>query len=124
MGLFGAPERIKIMSEREEFRKELFAEANMVREGVLGDYGHTLRQDYIDMVVYLEGNDLIDWVAQVMFPTDPDNPGDCLSIMREDHLPRIHELYMNGYLNSIKPRTIPGAKFFYEKEYDEEFNDE
>jgi hypothetical protein len=124
LGLFGAPERIKIMSKREEFRKELFDHANMVREWVLGDYGHTLTKEYTNMVVHLEGNDLIDWVAQVMFPTDPDKPENRLSIMREDHLPRIDELYMNGYLNSIKPRTIPGAKFFYEKEYDEEFNDE
>jgi len=107
------------MSKREEFRKGLFAHANMVREGMLGDYGHTLTKDYIDMVVHLEGNDLIDWVAQVMFPKDPDNSDDCLSIMREDQHQRIHELYMNGYLNSIKPRTLPGENFYYEEEFDE-----
>ena len=107
------------MSKREEFRKDLFAQANYARECILGDYGYTLTKDYIDMVVHLEGNDLIDWVAQVMFPTDPDSPGDCLSIMREDQYQRIHELYINGYLNSIKPRIFPGAKFFYEEEFDE-----
>ena len=108
------------MNSREEFRKDLFAQANYARECVLGDYGYTLTKDYIDMVVKLEGHDLIDWVSQVMFPKDPDNQDDCLSIMRKDQHQRIHELYMNGFLNSIKPRTIPGAKFFYEEEFDEE----
>ena len=113
-----------IMSKREEFRKGLFAQANMVRECVLGDYGHTLTKDYIDMVVRLEGHDLIDWVGKVMFPNDPDKPEKRLSAMREDHGPKIHELYMKGYINSIRPRTLPGEKFYYEEEFDEEFNDE
>ena len=108
------------MSEREEFREGLFAYANMVRESLLGDYGHTLTKDNLDMVKRLEGHDLIDWVSQVIFPKNPDDPNDCLSIFIEDQHERIDELFMNGYLNSIKPRTIPGAKFFYEEEFDEE----
>ena len=74
--------------------------------------------------VQLKGHELITWAALVMFPADPDNPESCLSIMREDHFPRIHELYMKGYIESIKPNPFPGAKFYYEEEFDEECNNE
>jgi hypothetical protein len=81
-----------MMDKKSKFREKLYKEANDIREFYIKGILECNPDADVECIRDLEGPALIDWVAQTMFPRDPETD-EILSPFNDEGAERIAKLY-------------------------------
>jgi hypothetical protein len=78
--------------ERDEFRENMYKELIEQRDSIISMLLESHPDLNIQPILNLEGSDLMFWIAEVIFPRDPETE-EVLSPFVDDDRERINELY-------------------------------